>query len=976
MRCSSRKLEFNKSNKTGKDDHISKSLKTKKTKGVVFAHLNVRSIRNKMDDVKYIAENENVDVFTISETWLSSNICDNELSIPGYHLFRRDRPLENDNVMENDENDDEHGGVACYVRDSHTAVKRSDLNDDEIEALWIEIKPKYSKPFLVCTFYRPPDCNVEYFNKFDNIVQGLNDDDIVILGDFNLDCLSDNTSKKVDDFCTNNQLSQIIDEPTRVTESSSTLIDLICVSRPEEYTSTLVVPYNVSDHYLVKTIKMCNKAKTVPKMVTSRCYKSFNEASFIHDISCVDWNRVSDIEDPDDSWVLWRKMFLDVCNKHVPFKTRKVKGYLPPWITPEYKELSHKRDHQKRQAQLSGNPDDWRRAKEMRNKVNSLNKRLKREHFRKVIKENGNNTRKLWQTLRNHGGLGTKQTSVASTESKSECIAKANQINHHFCTIGHKVVNDTNADNHSNETSSECISSEDKMFTFSVVSDTYVYQQLKMISINKATGMDDIPAKLLKLAAPYIAKSLAHICNVSLKNGTIPNEWKYAKVTPIHKGGDTNDLNNYRPISVLPIISKILERSVHDQIYSYLQENNILSTEQSGFRPNHSTETALLDVTDYILNGMDKGKATGIVFLDLRKAFDTVNHDLLLKKLHDIGVRGIELAWFKSYLSDRKQSTAYQGTLSAYEDITIGVPQGSILGPLLFCIFVNDLPKFLTCKTVLYADDTALMFSSNDKNVLNINLNNNLKQVSEWLQRNKLSLNIAKTKYMICGTRQCIENFDNMSVLINDSEIEQVQTFKYLGIWFDPLLKWDYQVQNTSKKVSQRIGLVSRLRKFVPFKTTKLLANCLVLPYFDYCSLVWRNCSKDLSNKLQVLQNRLARIVLKEGPRAHIADMLEAMNWKTLNDRAFINLIHLVHKCLTNNAPMYLQTKFSYVHEHHHYPTKSSGKLNLYHDKVSTKAGERTLTYRGVKAWNNISDDLRSVPYNSKNFKKALREYV
>ena len=213
-------------------DTNAKTIISRKSKGLVFAHLNIRSVRNKMDDVKLIANNENVDVFTISGTWLSSDICDNEVSIPGYQLFRRDRTV-------NDPNND-HGGVACYVRDSLPVTHRTDLNVDGIEALWIEVKPKYAKPILVCTFYSQPSAYVEYFKRFDEKVQSINNDDVIILGDFNLDVLSDNTFKKVNDFCINNQFTQLIDEPTRVTESTSTLIDLICVCKPEEVTKSEV----------------------------------------------------------------------------------------------------------------------------------------------------------------------------------------------------------------------------------------------------------------------------------------------------------------------------------------------------------------------------------------------------------------------------------------------------------------------------------------------------------------------------------------------------------------------------------------------------------------------------------------------------------------------------------------------------------------------------------------------------------------
>ena len=407
-------------------------------------------------------------------------------------------------------------------------------------------------------------------------------------------------------------------------------------------------------------------------------------------------------------------------------------------------------------------------------------------------------------------------------------------------------------------------------------------------------------------------------------------------------------------------------------MYAYLQDRNILSSEQSGFRPNHSAQTALIDVTDHILTGMEDGKVTGIVFLDLQKAFDTVSHDLMLMKLYDLGIRDVELTWFTSYLKERKQAIALQGILSDQKCITIGVPQGSILGPLLFSIYVNDLSNNLTCKTVLYADDTALMYSSDDANDMSENLNNNLSNVGSWLRSNKLSLNVSKTKYMICGTKKRIDQFSNVKLSIDGDDIECVSTFKYLGTWIDPLLKWDDHVLNTCKKISQRIGLVSRLRKCIPVKVTKLLANSLVMPYFDYCNLVWGNCSKELNTKLQVLQNRLARLVLNEGPRAHIFDMFNELNWTTLDKRSNVNLILLVYKCLKGDAPEYLGTKFTYVNTRHAYSTKSSCGRSLYQPKVTSQSGKRTFKYRGAKAWNGLPSNLRLLNCNSNTFKRAL----
>ena len=214
-----------------------------------------------------------------------------------------------------------------------------------------------------------------------------------------------------------------------------------------------------------------------------------------------------------------------------------------------------------------------------------------------------------------------------------------------------------------------------------------------------------------------------------------------------------------------------------------------------------------------------------------------------------------------------------------------------------------------------------------------------------------------------------------MNLTIHNAEIERVTTFKYLGTWVDQSLKWNEHVTNISKKISQRIGFISRLRKCLPVKITKLLANSLVMPHFDYCNLVWSNCTIDLGNKLQVLQNRLARIILYEGPRAHVNDMLCKLNWKNLNDRSHFNLILLVHKCLTESAPDYLKDMFNYVHNLHACGTRSSSNLHLYHNKVRTEAGKRTFHYRGTTVWNSLPSHLKSIN-NSDVFKQALANFI
>ena len=228
---------------------------------------------------------------------------------------------------------------------------------------------------------------------------------------------------------------------------------------------------------------------------------------------------------------------------------------------------------------------------------------------------------------------------------------------------------------------------------------------------------------------------------------------------------------------------------------------------------------------------------------------------------------------------------------------------------------------------------------------------------------------------MVCGTKHCINKFQNMHFMICNDVIERVECYKYLGVWFDSLLKWDVNVTGICKKVSQRIGLVSRLRKFVPLKTTKLLATSLAIPYFDYCNLVWYNCVQCSKSKLQVLYNRLARVVLNEDPRTHISDMFNFLGWKTLDVRSNINTACMVFKCLKGDAPCYLQSNFSAVNMHHSYNTKSSVGGCLKQHKALTQAGQRTFHYRGVGTWNKLPPNLRSLNCTTNVFKSKISEY-
>ena len=337
------------------------------------------------------------------------------------------------------------------------------------------------------------------------------------------------------------------------------------------------------------------------------------------------------------------------------------------------------------------------------------------------------------------------------------------------------------------------------------------------------------------------------------------------------------ETNNYRPISVIPSCMKIFEKLVHSQLYKFVTDHNILSSSQSGFRALHSTQTCLLEVTDYVLDNFDSGYYTGVIFLDLKKAFDTVHHKVLLNKLHGFGVRGHELRWFKSYLSNRQQVTKIGDFVSSPAAVNYGVPQGSILGPLLFTLYINDLASVITnpnSKVDMYADDTAIFVKGKSVSEINDIMNTEIGKVAQWLNQNFLTLNVKKTKAMLLCTPQKMSRRDSdLKVFINNDLIDNVNKFKYLGVWLDPALNWNEQINKVSKTVSKRNGLLRRLRNVLPQKILILLYNALTLPHMDYCDTVWGNAGKTQLKILDRLQNTAGKIILGL-PRRYPTDVL------------------------------------------------------------------------------------------------------
>ena len=498
----------------------------------------------------------------------------------------------------------------------------------------------------------------------------------------------------------------------------------------------------------------------------------------------------------------------------------------------------------------------WEFFKHFRNMVANSLRIAKRDYYTGLILENKYKPKLMWKCLKNLLPGKAKSTPhglLVDGQILNDHMSMANAFNEFFTSVGHNLAEKIpTTDSH--VTCDQYSQPNIPAFKFPTITTEFVRKQLELLPENKAMGLDKFSGKLLRAAAPIICNPLTFIMNLSLQSGKFITEWKLAKVIPIHKSGPRTDRNNYRPISILPIVSKILERFVHKSFTEFLDQYNLVTCVQSGFRSMNSTVTALLNVTDRWLENIDKGLVTGVVFIDLRKAFDTVDIGILLNKLSVFGVTSTEKDWFQSYLTGRMQSLAIGGQTSAPLPVTIGVPQGSILGPLLFMLYLNDLPSITDkCLSTMYADDTEIEHACEPKQyqILESTIKNDLQKLKTYFNENRLSVNIDKCQFMLIGTYQSLRKIPELNIYIDDQHVQQVSSAKYLGMLIDSTLKWDLHIDNMVKKISAKIAILRSLRKIVPVETLKLLYNAIVQPHFDYADVVYDNGLKTDTDRLQ-----------------------------------------------------------------------------------------------------------------------------
>ena len=385
-----------------------------------------------------------------------------------------------------------------------------------------------------------------------------------------------------------------------------------------------------------------------------------------------------------------------------------------------------------------------------------------------------------------------------------------------------------------------------------------------------------------------------------------------------------------------------------------------------------STETALLEMTNEWLWNIDNKHLNGVIFLDLKKAFDTMDHAILLRKLQLHGVDCLSLKWFRSYLSDRKQQTFIGGAQSDFCNVTCGIPQGSILGPLLFTIYISDLPSCnLFSKPRMYADDTTLTSSAEDPCVLEHKMNFDMNLIQSWLTANKLTLNVKKTKYMLIGSKFKLSQIHNdFTVKVHNTPPDRVTKHKTLGVHIDESVNWRPHINATSKKISAGLAILKRVSTTIPFDTRMNMYNALVVPYFNYCSTVWGNIGKGLSDRIQKLQNRAARILTFSNYKTRSSILLDDLGWERLGNKRLKQLAMIMYKIHNNLSSSYLRrifTNTSIVHAHN----LRNSEINWYVPRPRTEYAKGSLHCRGSVLWNKIPSEIRHLS-SLKLFKTSL----
>lgn len=826
--------------------------------------LNIRSIYCNFDLLlSFITTIDiTVDVIVLTECWTKKGVAPPNMN--DYNMY-----YTKNNLNQND-------GIVAYVRKEISVVSSE---PDIVEGNCLQLDTV--RHSIICS-YRPPSYRNPqlYLTSLDEILKKIQNRDVIFTGDININTLPcDINSSYVNDYLclmASHGLQQGILFPTRI----NTCLDHFMV-RTRERWQTIIFP-ELTDH---SPILLCIKHAGLPKSKPTFVNKKIDYAAAHQKLREVDWSDFYMLDDANLAAEYLVKTIQNIMNICTSILTKpKRKAPLKPWITEGVVRSIRKRDrlHQKSRKQ----PDNERLRQiytTYRNSCNKIIKSLKSQYYRAELEINSNNLKKTWSIIKDICNMKkNNDTPKDLLHIDSTPIKSLNQVNKYFTTIGSELADATLYK--LNKTEAELASTSvtniaPTTMSFTPTDSMEIDRIIASLKMNSAPGPDNVPSRLLMLAKDVLAEPISHLCNLSLGHGIFPTVFKTAIVSPIHKADDKQTPSNYRPISLLSCLSKILEKLVTIKLVSYLEKNKLLTDRQFGFRKGISTNDALLKLTSTITKRLDAGEKVIGVFLDLKKAFDTVSIPILLTKLNSMGVRGHVLQWFQDYLSDREQRVRVDGHLSDAATCTFGIPQGSTTGPATFLTYINSLAEIEipNAEVIMFADDTVILFHGNTWEQVQTEAESGLAIVTKWLEDNLLTLNASKTKYL-CFTKTNISSPDlKFSLKIHTfpcnrtpqgntqctcDVLTRSSFVKYLGIIVDENLNWNQHISSLSARLRKLIYIFKQLRNVAPKKlllsTYKALGECLI----NYCICSWGGASKTVMIQLERAQRALLKVLM------------------------------------------------------------------------------------------------------------------
>lgn len=909
-------------------------------------HINVRSLLRNFNDFKLQVLRNQYSIIFVNETWLDLGISDDVVALEGYILFRRDRA------------DRRGGGVAVYVKDELSNATSYEVATSTFESKFISFKYGGRK-FIMGTVYRPP-CLLNFdgfLREFEHIVNQimLECDTFLCSGDFNVN-VGDLSNCKVQSFLNileSYNIVQYVDQPTRVTNNTTSILDLILCSEGSLVNKIKVFDdIRISDHCWVS----CELDTSMPireqSTVTYRNFRNFNLHDFTEDLLEIPFNNIYRIPNLDNKFELFNELLINIFDKHAPICTSRLnKKPYAPWMTGELRSLMKDRDKARSNYQRYRSDVNLEKYRKLRNKVTAEIKKSKRNYL--SDKFTPHDTAGNWSILKKFNLTKTKGYCIPAHLKTVEGIS-----NHFASVINNNFVPCVDLINKYELTARDNI----ETFNFSMTDENSILNILNDIKSN-SVGFDGLSVTMIRYSCPYILPVLTHLINSCFELNAIPRCWKTSFITPVPKTKAPSEFSDLRPISILPALSKVFEKIVNQQMRAHLDANGLLPDFQSGFRPQHGCISGLLKVTDDILEAADKGLLTALVLLDYSKAFDKLNHKLLLAIMRYYGFGMEALQLISDYLTDRRQCVRLGTSVSTPIGVSSGVPQGSILGPLLFILYTSELfVNLINSNIHLYADDTQLYISFLP-GMLNESMNRLQDDVNRLVSASQafgLDINFSKCQLMLLGRPHDVKRYSDLVKLQLSDEIilNCLHSVKNLGITMDTSLRYTLHVNDCIKRSFVKLKLIYSVKDFLDRSVRRMLCDSLVLSTFNYGDLLYNAClTKHDSYRLQLMQNSCVRFIC--GIRKHcrgVSSALREIGWLSMQERRIHHCMVFYHNVVVNKTPGYLYDKITWNTSRHHSITRFGNMIMP--PRHTTALYERSFTYNIYRMYNALTRNL------------------